>query len=149
MAAPRPWAVPYSLGHPPGSLHLPALSQSGRGHMTGNLWTLVPQSEIRPHLIRCWAKRQLLLQTSAACDPMCSQGSGQYLLLVIISSNWAVENRQVYQHSLKLMGNKQNKWMPVLPYWHGCTSSAYAVPTSHSKGNAAPVPHHVLQYPKL
>lgn len=146
MAAPRPWAMPYSLSHSLGSLHLPALSQSRRGHVTGNLWTLAPQSEIRPHLIRCWAKRQLLPQTSA---PMCSQGSGQYLLPVIISSNWTIENRQVYQHSLKLASNKQNKWMPVLPYWHGCTCSAYAVPTSHSKGNAAPVPHHILQNPKL
>lgn len=64
-------------------------------------------------------------------------------------SNWTIQNRQVYQHSLKLMGNKQNKWMPVLPYWHGCTCSSHAVPAFCSMGNAAPVPRHVLQYPKL
>lgn len=101
MAAAHPWAPPYGLGH------LPALSRSRRGHVTGNLRTLAPQTETRPHLIECRAKRQLLPQT--ACDPMCSQGSGQYLLPVMISSNWTIENRQVYQHPLKLMGNKQNK----------------------------------------
>lgn len=79
---------------------------------------------------------------------MCSQDSGQHLLPVMISSNWTIENRQMYQDSLTLMGNKQNKWMPVLPYWHGYTCSVHAVPTFCSKGNTAPVPHQVLWYPK-
>lgn len=98
---------PTIRSRPPAWLHLPALSRSRRGHVTGNLRTLAPQTETRPHLIKCRAKRQLLPQT--ACDPMCSQGRGQYLLPVMISSNWTIENRQVYQHPLKLMGNKQNK----------------------------------------